>query len=352
MRRVAKAIIDLDTLKHNFQRVKHYAPNSKIMAVIKADAYGHGMIQAAQALDAADAYAVAQLSEAIALRDAGISKPVTVFQGFQTADQLAQMRSLQLRPVVYQAAQVELIEQQDEGDLAVWLKVDTGMGRIGVPVEAATELWHRLKQSRSVTQLGLSSHFANADVPDHESNQKQIDTFNQLAQTLQAETSLANSAGLISFPQAQGDWVRPGIMLYGSSPIAGKTAAELGLKPVMQFQSELIAINHLKKGDCVGYGSLWQCPEDMTVGVVAAGYADGYPRHAQSAPASVNGQPTQIIGRVSMDMISLDLRNVKNPKIGDEVELWGRQVDVDRVAQCSETIAYELLCNASKSRCD
>ena len=350
MRRSAEALIDFDALKHNFQRVKQRAPDSKVMAVIKADAYGHGMLQCAKALQHADGFAVANIVEAIALREAGIQQSITVFQGFQNTDQLQQMQAMDLRPVIYQVWQVEMLEQHLSKNLSVWLKVNTGMNRMGVAMEHGPDLWQRLKKIKSIQQMGLSSHFANADEPGHQSNQQQMDAFSQLASSLDAQTSMANSAGLIAFPQSQGDWVRPGIMLYGSSPIKNKTAIELDLKPVMQLQTRLIAINYFKKGDAIGYGSLWSCPEGMPVGVVAIGYGDGYPRHASTGtPISVNGQLSQVLGRVSMDTLSVDLRGI-DAQCGDHVELWGKTVPVDDVARSSDSIAYELLCNTVTCR--
>ncbi len=350
MRRSAEALIDFDALRHNFQRVKQFAPDSKVMAVIKADAYGHGMVQCAKALAEADGFAVAHIDEAMTLRNAGIQQPITVFHGFQNSQQLLQMQANNLRPVIYQSWQVDMLEQQPLSGLAVWLKVNTGMNRLGVSTQQAVDLYQRLTKIKPIKQLGLSSHFANADVPEHPSNQQQIDVFNQLAKQLSGPTSLANSAGLIAFSQSQGDWVRPGIMLYGSSPIQNKTAAELDLKPVMQLQAPLIAINNLTKGDAIGYGSLWKCPEDMPVGVVAIGYGDGYPRHALAGtPVSVNGQMSQVLGRVSMDAISIDLRGIE-VQCGDRIELWGKSVSVDEVAKSSETISYELLCNTASCR--
>lgn len=350
MRRAAEARIDFDALKHNFQRVKYFAPNSKVMAVVKADAYGHGLLQCAQALQHADGLAVAHIAEAQLLRKSGITLPITVFQGFQNSEQLLQMQALKLRPVIYQDWQVDLLEQQSLEHLSVWLKVNTGMNRLGLDAGQVPEIWQRLQQINALDELGLISHFANADVPAHDSNQLQMDCFNRLSKPLGVVTSMANSAALISFPQSQGDWVRPGIMLYGSSPVLHKTAAELDLKPVMQLHTKLIAINHLKKGDAIGYGSLWTCPEDMSVGVAAIGYGDGYPRHARSGtPVAINGQSSQLLGRVSMDTISVDLRGIE-ARCGDPVELWGQSVSVDEVALCSDTIAYELLCNTSVTR--
>jgi alanine racemase len=352
MRRSAEALINFDALKHNFQRVKHFAPDSKIMAVIKADAYGHGMLQCANALDQADGFAVAYISEAIELRNAGIQQPITVFQGFQNTQQLSQIQANNLSPVIYQSWQIDMLEQQTLSDLSVWLKVNTGMNRLGVSPDEAMNCWRRLTNIKAIKETGLSSHFANADVPEHPSNQQQIDVFNHLAQQTNSPTSLANSAGLIAFSHSQGDWVRPGIMLYGSSPLQNKTSEQLGLRPVMQLQAPLIAINHFKKGEAIGYGSLWSCPEDMPVGVAAIGYGDGYPRHAMTGtPVSINGQMSQVLGRVSMDAISVDLRGVK-AQCGDRVELWGEAIPVDDVARSSESIAYELLCNTAGCRAE
>ncbi|MCW8855293.1 MAG: alanine racemase [Gammaproteobacteria bacterium] len=351
MRRTARASINHDALIHNFNRVKQLAPDSRIMAVIKADAYGHGMIQAAKALQQADGFAVACIKEAVALREAEIQQPVTVFQGFQTAEQLQQCIKYQLRPVIYQQQQIELLEQNVHGKLSVWFKVDTGMGRLGIQPDDVDDCWRQLEQCSCVDEVGLMSHFANADDPQHKLNRQQTDCFHRLADRLNIETSMCNSAGIIAFPDVQGNWVRPGIMLYGSSPLLNKSAEQLNLKPVMQLESEVIAINYLKKGDAVGYGGQWVCPEDMPVAVVAIGYGDGYPRHAPSGtPVSVNQQRTQLIGRVSMDMITIDLRNIDQIQIGDVVQLWGEDISVDEVAKLVGTIGYELLCHASGCR--
>ena len=351
MRRTARASINHDALVHNFNRVKQLAPDSRVMAVIKADAYGHGMVQVAKTLQQADGFAVACIKEALALREAEIQQPVSVFQGFQTAEQLQQCIKHQLRPVIYQQQQIELLEQNTQGRLSVWFKVDTGMGRLGIRPEDVDDCWQRLARCQFVDEVGLMSHYANADDPQHKLNHQQTDFFRQLAARLKVETSMCNSAGLMAFSDMQGDWVRPGIMLYGSSPLLNQSAEQLDLKPVMQLESEIIAINDLKKGDAVGYGGQWVCPEDMPVGVVAIGYGDGYPRHAATGtPVSVNQQQTQLIGRVSMDMISIDLRKLDHVQVGDLVQLWGDRISVDEVARSTGTIGYELLCHASGCR--
>ncbi|MDH5766704.1 MAG: alanine racemase [Gammaproteobacteria bacterium] len=351
MRRTARAILHPDALVHNFNRVKQLAPQSRIMAVIKADAYGHGMIQTAKTLHMADGFAVACIKEALALREAEVQQPITVFQGFHSAEELQQAIKYQLRPVVSQYHQLELLEQNQQGKLAAWLKVNTGMGRLGVAPEACLDYWQRLQQCNTVTEAGLMSHFANADEPGNSTNQQQINLFKQLTTSIQAETTLSNSAAIVAFPDIQADWVRPGIMLYGSSPLVNQSAEKLGLRPVMQLESDIIAINMLKKGDAVGYGGEWVCPEDMPVGVVAIGYGDGYPRHAKTGtPVRVNQQTAQLLGRVSMDMITIDLRDVESVSVGDTVELWGEHISVDTVAQCAGTIGYELLCRMSVNR--
>ena len=358
MIRNATALIDIDALQHNFQRVKQFAPRSKIMAVIKADAYGHGMLKVAHALSDADAFAVACVAEARVLRAAGISLPIVIFQGFLNSEQLQQMAELDVQPVIHQLWQIDMLEQQALAQpISVWLKVNTGMGRLGVTQQQASDCWQRLQHCQQVADVALMSHFANADQPDHASNQQQIDRFTAVSSSLsrssQIATSLSNSAGLIAFPQAQGDWVRPGIMLYGASPFGQQSAADLDLCPVMQLRSRLIAINHRKKGDVIGYGSLWQCPEDMPVGVVGIGYGDGYPRHAQQGtPVWLHGRQTQVLGRVSMDMLSIDLRGFKQAECGDDVILWGQELSVDVVARHAQSIAYELLCNVSDCRLD
>lgn len=353
MRRNARAIIDLDALSHNYRLVRQFAPNSKVMAVIKADAYGHGMLQVARVLSEleVDGFAVACLAEAKALREATIQQPISVFQGFQDAQQLQQMALLNLRPVIHQSWQIDLLTQL-KSRISIWLKVNSGMGRLGLSMEEIQRHWGLLQQNTQLANIGLFSHFANADQPQHDSNQQQIELFMSLAQTLAVtETSMANSAGLIAFTEAQGDWVRPGIMLYGSSPFAEQSALGLGLKPVMQLEAPVLAINHLRQGDSIGYGSLWQCPQDMPVGVVGIGYGDGYPRHAGTGtPVWLNGCRTQVLGRVSMDMISIDLRNIDRVQAGDRVVLWGREVAVDEVAAHAQTISYELLCHMHTSR--
>jgi len=351
--RAAKVTIDLDALKHNFKQVQKYSANSNIMPVIKANAYGHGMLQVVDALGEADGFAVAQINEAIALREHGITKPISVLQGFADSAQLTLMIQYNLRPAVSQLWQIDLLESlntevNSDTTLSIWLKANTGMGRLGVQLDEVTACWQRLQHIPVIQQLGLMMHFANADQPDNSSNLQQLNCFKQLNDELATQTSVSNSAAIISRLYESQDWVRPGIMLYGASPFPDVTAESLDLQAVMNLHAELIAINHLPKGHHVGYGDGWTCPDDMPIGIVNIGYGDGYPRLAPGGtPVMVNKQLTQLIGRVSMDSIAVDLRGIK-AQCGDEVELWGRHVSVDEVALKAGTISYELLCNVGR----
>ena len=348
--RIAQVSIDVEALRHNLKRVKNFAPDSGVIAVIKANAYGHGMQTAAEALSEADAFALATPYEAISLRQSGVSKPLMVLQGFSSLEELKALADLDIEVVVHQTWQIDLLEQCVDAKLDVWLKLDTGMHRLGVPVEMATSSYQRLVACESVSQIRLMSHFANADDQSHAMNLEQSLAFSSALTSIgQIEASMANSAALIAMPESHMQWVRPGIMLYGSSPLKNTMAKELNLQPVMQFESKLLAVQSLRSGDAVGYGSTWQCPEDMKVGVVAAGYADGYPRHAGSGtPVWINNVLCPLLGRVSMDSICIDLRKVE-ASINDRVVLWGKELSVDVVAEHANTIGYELLCHAGAS---
>lgn len=350
-KRAVKLSIDLGALQHNFEQVKKYASSSNIMPVIKANAYGHDMLTVAETLATADGFAVAQLSEAIALRESGINKPITVFQGFTSQFELKQLIKYKLRPAITQVWQIEMLESVEierSTEMDIWLKINTGMGRLGVQADEVESSWQRLQRIPWINQYGVMMHFANADEPSHRSNQQQIDNFQLLTKKFQTQSSVSNSGAIIAQLVKQQDWVRPGIMLYGSSPVLNRTAKELNLQAVMSVEAELISINQLSKGQTVGYGDSWTCPEDMPVGIVNIGYGDGYPRHAKTGtPIAVNGQLTQLIGRVSMDSIAVDLRGIK-ASCGDTVELWGKQIPVDDVASSCGTISYELLCNAGR----
>ena len=353
MRRSASVEIDFNALKHNLSVVRQYSSNAKIVAVIKADAYGHGMLAVADHLmNSVDAFAVACLQEAEYLRNKGVQARLVVLQGFHSEDQLKKCFELNLDPVCHQRWQTDMLSQAiNQKPLNVWLKIDTGMHRLGISAAEATSEFQRLSDSDSVNSVYLMSHFANADQPEHASNNQQLMEFNKLEKTLGCEASLSNSAAILSMPDAIKSWVRPGIMLYGASPIANKSAAELGLKPVMKLRSKVIAINPLKAGQPVGYGSEWTSERDCLIAVIAVGYGDGYPRHAQSGtPVLIKEEICPLVGRVSMDMITVDITDMRNPAaIGDDVELWGDMLSVDEVAKSASTIGYELLCNAGRN---
>ncbi len=346
MTRPARAVLSAPALRNNFERVRTYAPNAKVMAVVKANAYGHGLVWTARTLNDADGYAVASVEEGAELRSAQIAQPICLLEGFFDPAELPDISRHRLAPVIHHAGQVLHLEQaKGVSGLDVWLKIDTGMHRIGFPPEQAANAAARLAACPAVVNVRWMSHFSNADNRFDSATKYQVEGFLKLVDGLDADCSLANSAGIVAWPASHLEWVRPGIMLYGASPLIGHSAAELGLKPVMTLQSQLIAVHHRKRGAAVGYGGDWVCPEDMPVGVVAIGYGDGYPRHAPpGTPVAVNGERVPLIGRVSMDMITVDLRTQPQARVGDPAVLWGMDPSVDEVATLVGTISYELLC--------
>ncbi len=346
-----QARIDLSALRHNLALARRYAPDSKQLAVIKANAYGHGMLRVAQALEAADAFGVARISEALCLREAGIRKDILLLEGVNNQDelQLAQQHRLQL--VVHQAEQIRLLQQVAGDPLGVWLKIDTGMHRLGFRPEAVQSAYRQLRECPAVAGMPvLMTHLANADDRGSPGTEEQCRRFERAVADLEGEHSIANSAGLLGWPATRRHWVRPGIMLYGASPFIGSRAADWDLQPVMSLETRLMTINECKKGEAVGYGSRWRCPEDMRIGIAAIGYGDGYPRHApERTPVLINNRRAGIVGRVSMDMLGIDLRECPEAKRGDPVLLWGKGIEgaiqpVDDVAEKIGSIAYELFC--------
>ena len=350
MTSVVEAHINLKALRHNLERVRQAAPNSKVMAVIKANAYGHGLLQVADGLQRADAFAVARLPEAIQLRQAGVEKTIVVLEGFQESKDIAQFAEHDLQPVIHHLFQIELLQQvQLQKPIAVWLKVDSGMHRMGLAPEFAKQYWQQLQANEHVAEVRLMTHLASADDRRSEQTEQQLVTFNQAIAGLDVETGIANSAGILGWPQSQREWVRPGIMLYGVSPFMGGWGEDENLKPVMTLKSRLIAVNHFKQGDAIGYGASWVCPEEMPIGVVACGYGDGYPRHAvPGTPVLVSGQRVPLVARVSMDTICVDLRQLPDAEVGDPVVLWGEGLPVEEIAQAAGTIPYELLCSVTR----
>ena len=345
------ASIDLAALQHNLSRIKQLAPNSQVISVIKANAYGHGDIAVAKALSESDAFAVARLAEGIQLRQAGIKQNIVLLEGVMNSEELLAAADYDLSLVFHHQSQIDLLLQTKlpKPLIFCWLMLETGMHRLGFSVSEADELLTTLESSAAIAgPVGLMSHFANADLVDDQRNQQQMTAI--LAVTEDDHIiSMANSAAILSFPASHQQWLRPGLMLYGVSPFEDKTAAELDLKPVMQLKSVLTAIQVLKAGDQVGYGGDWTAPEDALIGTVSVGYGDGYIRQLSNVgQVSISGKLVPILGRVSMDMICIDLQSCPDAKIGDEVVLWGNeQLSVEQVAKQAKTIPYELMCQVS-----
>lgn len=351
----AYTVLKLSAVAHNLQKVREYAPHAKVMAVIKANAYGHGALRLAAALSDADGFAVARVDEGVRLRRSGVQKRIAVLEGFTCAEELDELIAHGLDALVHSFAQLAQIEARMERDkIAVWLKLDTGMNRLGFKPAELPAVYARLMQCPVIKQpINLMTHLANADDKNDAMTLKQLALFNDTLATLPlnagSERSIANSAGILAWQQAITDWVRPGIMLYGVSPFAELTGTELGLKPMMSLHSRLIAVKLIVKGDTVGYGGSWLCEQDTTLGVVAIGYADGYPRYARvGTPVLVNGQRVPLIGRVSMDMITVDLGSQPTAKAGDAVTLWGEDLPVEEIALCANTIPYTLVCGVTQ----
>jgi len=341
--------LDLGALVHNLQRVRTAAPGRRVASAVKAEGYGHGLVRAARAL-ASDVFAVACVEEALILREAGIEQPILLLEGVFEAAELPLCARYGLEIAVHHPDQARMLEvARLETPVRAWLKIDTGMHRLGLDPDTVAAMAQRLRDCPSVRpELGMMSHLARADERDSDYTRQQLQTFEIATAGLSGPRSLANSAGVLGWPQTHFDLVRPGIMLYGASPFVDSLAPDEALRPVMTLHTRLITIKRLHKGDPVGYGGTWSCPEDMDVGVAAVGYGDGYPRHAPSGtPVLLNGREAALIGRVSMDMISLDLRRHPEARIGDPVVLWGEGLPVERVAQAAGTISYTLLCGVT-----
>lgn len=345
------ADIDLDALRHNYQLACRCAPKSRSVAVIKADAYGHGALACAQALERdAPAFAVACIEEAITLRQGGITTPIVLLEGIFSADELALVDAHGFWIAVHSQWQVDvLLAATPSQPIPVWLKVDTGMHRLGFAIEEAAAIWRKLSAAPNVTALHLMSHFATADLQDSRYFNQQMARLQGLANELDAPLCLANSPATLAWPVAHGDWNRPGIMLYGSDPLEVANDITQQLQPVMTLRSEVIAMRELEEGEPVGYSGRWRAPRRSRIAVVACGYGDGYDRHARDGtPVLVNGQRCAIAGKVSMDMLTVDVTDVTDTVIGSEVVLWGRAsngviLPVDEVARYCDTISYTLL---------
>ncbi len=346
MSRPTYALIDLTALEHNLAVVRLHAPHARIMAVIKANAYGHGLLNAANALRHADGFAMLEIDAAISLRNAGYRQPILLLEGFFSTMELALFEQYHLTAVIHHNNQLTMLETSRHRKLDVFLKINTGMNRLGFTPEQFPSVLRILEANASINNITLMTHFSSAgDSNGGADFSKELQCFNTVTTGYNQPRSLANSAAIMRYPATHADWVRPGIMLYGASPLANKTATELDLHPVMTVSSEIIAIQNLEMGDKVGYSGLFEANRSMRIGIVSCGYADGYPRHAPTGtPVLVNNQRTQIIGRVSMDMIAIDITGIEDAQINSRVTLWGEGLPIDEVANSAGTISYELLC--------
>ncbi|MHA6197987.1 alanine racemase [Pseudomonas wadenswilerensis] len=345
--RPARALIDLQALRHNYQFARKLT-GARALAVIKADAYGHGAVRCALALEAeADGFAVACIEEALALREVGIKAPVLLLEGFFEASELELIVKHDFWCVVHSLWQLEAIEKASLAKpIQVWLKMDTGMHRVGLHPRDYQAAYQRLQASGKVSKIVLMSHFARADELDSNASNEQVAVFEAARQGLKAEVSLRNSPAVLGWPNIPSDWVRPGIMLYGATPFETAQAEADRLQPVMTLESKVISVRELPAGEPVGYGARFVSPRPTRVGVVAMGYADGYPRHAPTGtPVLVAGKRSQLIGRVSMDMLCIDLTDVPEAGLGSPVELWGKNVLASDVATQAGSIPYQIFCN-------
>jgi alanine racemase len=347
--------ISLSALKHNYALVKKLAPDSQAFAVVKANAYGHGLERVARALSDADGFATLELDSAIKLRELGLRAPILMLEGFFDDKEIPYFSRHDLMPVIRDMEQINQLAAADlTRPLDVFLKFNTGMNRLGLQGGTVGFALNTAANHRNIDAVTLMTHFATAD--DKLGIAAQLRRFEEITKSATAifktksfAQSLSNSAATLRYPETHRDWVRPGIMLYGSSPFADKPAASLDLKPVMALRSEIIGVQALEPGDSVGYGAIYVAQKKMRIGIVACGYADGYPRHApggnaQGTPVNVSGKRTRTIGRVSMDMLAVDITDMSHIHKGAPVTLWGEGLPADEVAAAAGTIAYELFC--------
>lgn len=347
--RPTKAVIHLDAIKHNLSLIKQMAPASKIMAVVKADAYGHGLVPVARSLGEADAFAVACIEEAIQLREGGIKAPIVLLEGFFEANELPLIEQYQLQTVIHHEYQLELLEKVKlQHPLVTWLKLDSDMNRLGFAPRDYLSAYEQLKKVTAVQEIRLMTHFACADDIDNPKTRDQVKLFRKLIDNLNGERSAANSAAVLAWPESHFEWVRPGLMLYGCSPLIDQVGQAHQLKPAMTLESKIISVKSISAGQTVGYGAQWIAERDTKLAIVTIGYGDGYPRHARNGtPVWINGRCCSMAGRVSMDMIAVDLGVEATDQVGDRVVLWGPELPVEEVAQFADTIPYTLLCGVT-----
>lgn len=347
MTRSAQAYIYPERLRHNAQQARRHAPNTKLTACVKADGYGHGIGTVAAAIsDVVDSFAVACVEEALALRDAEIDLPVLLLEGPQSEDELAIAAQQGFIPCLNEWHQLEWLESMPQGSFDhLWLKIDTGMHRLGFVPKVATEIYERVKQAGGAdATIVACTHFAKADQRDNSFSQLQLDRFDSAVRGMNVSHSCANSAAIMNFPNSHRDWIRPGYMLYGGSPFSDADPASLNLQPAMELQAEVISIRQVPRGDSVGYGGRWIAPRNSRIATIAIGYGDGYPRHApDGTPVGIGGDIASLAGRVSMDMITVDVTDIPSANVGSIATLWGENPGVDAVALACGTIGYELL---------
>ena len=344
--RHARVSIDLSAIRYNYKKLKALSGGNKLIAVVKADAYGHGAIQVAKALPEADAFAVAAVGEAVSLRDSGITQKILVMGGFISAAELQICIDLELDPVIHQQFHLDCLRKNQALDqIQVWMKIDSGMGRLGFDINVVSDVIDQMKEMPTLGQVRMMSHFASADDFGSDQTDQQIQTIANLKLD-DYEWGISNSAGIIGWPTSHKTWVRSGIAIYGANPMSNRKETRLNLRPAMTMKTSVLAVNSHSKGDVIGYGGAYVCPEDMTIAVIAAGYADGYPRlKSKSSQVNIQNQLCSIVGRVSMDMITVDVSALENVKVGDEVCLFGLNPEAEDIADDSLTIAYEIFCN-------
>lgn len=345
-----RAVVSGSALRANLRSIRKRASGTHVMAVVKANAYGHGLVSTALALPEADAFAVARIGEAMTLREAGVAQPIVLLEGVFDAAQLAIAARMAFDIVVHHPDQLALLEQQAARDFVVWLKIDTGMNRLGFRLEEAAEALARLRRlTPALREIRLLTHLACADEPDSPVTQQQLDRFAPLAHEAGLACSIANSAGLLAFPSARAQWVRPGLALYGASPFPNRSADSLGLAPAMTLETTVIATRRVREGEAVGYGGAWRAARDSRVAILAAGYGDGLPRSLPSGtPVLIGGRRAPLVGRVSMDMIAVDVTDFADVAVGEGAVLWGPGLPVEEIAALAGTIPYELLCSISQ----
>jgi len=340
--------VDSSALSHNFALARKCAPNSRIMSVVKTNAYGHGLIPVAKLLDdSTDAFAVATLEEAASLRLSKIRSPICVLSGFFSPDDCKTLRDYDISAVIHCMDQINLLKRSaNSKPVSVWLKVNTGMNRLGFPPQSLTSVLDKLSNLNTVDIAGIMSHFACADDVNSNYTARQFEQFLRATENIPLPLSIANSAGILKWPESHLDWIRPGIMLYGVSPIEGESANQLGLRPALNLYSRLIAVNSVCKGEKVGYGLNWTAPVNTRVGIIACGYGDGYMRSASGrTQVLIDERPADIVGTISMDSMAVDLTRHPQAKAGDRVKLFGKGMPVEQIAAATNTIPYEFLCS-------